>query len=760
MSTMGDSIMGEVKETFNTVIALLKFLIDLMMKLEQRIYERTGGGLVRTAGKAAVTIAKLAGKGVKGIAKFVKKKMLSGEIDLKTFKKLAKNTEFVSVKLPTSKIPEIESSCKKAGIPILTAESGNNISFMAVPVENKDKIDEMIKFMISRDTNKGQDWEFNTADYSGIENTVFHDVIDSFDIPTYTFKKQDGTELIAVPKEFQEQYLDAVAEAKETIRDMQNIEIADGFVWDDPNTTAIEVTPFQARQLDEHYKNVKVVDIDGKLYAYGNSDVKQDIAEVIEEDTAVEKSADEWKMVVIDNSITMNKGALLGLEEENTQLIRIPGEKDRFIRFDKSELEDIDGGKTLKTKLDYERDYEICDKDGNLVENCKGNALVEKFNTRSPFHSQITDATDKTMYGNSIDRVELFNEKTNKLVAVPIGSLEEMRNSLINRADVDEKTAERMTSRIVSMLSEEYTKDNPKEEERDYTAGKVTQNRVKAAIMAQKLKGYTCKNENGEISEDEGFAIIDKRTKEYVFIDKAHWWQIDDKLKNLGYDSITREAIVSKLKQTLNINGEVEHSTDVVQTINTVSPALKNIGVMEHNDATTVLNYASESQKIEYVTIDKDVSTIDFERICKERLGITDDAAIAELTEKLVDKLREPNVIGNSKIDGINYSITQLTSKYIQISDGKNTVMANKNVLNSDKLSKQLGIGGKTADKLVKSVNSSFKALENTNKDKLSLIKLKSYAANEIEIQKHKDKVVDEKGQTKSEKTHTSERSL
>ena len=124
------------------------------------------------------------------------------------------------------------------------------------------------------------------------------------------------------------------------------------------------------------------------------------------------------------------------------------------------------------------------------------------------------------------------------------------------------------------------------------------------------------------------------------------------------------------------------------------------------------------------------------------------------------NKIRKPTELSNNRIDGVNYSISQLTSKYIQISDGKSTVTANKNTLNIDKISKQLNIGDKSADKLVKTVRASFKANEGTNRNTRSLDKLKSAAAKEVELRKEKEKVVDAKGQTKSEKTHSSERSL
>lgn len=758
MSQMGDSVMGEVKSAVGSVMSIIKFLIEILMKLEQQHHERVMRDKSITH-KVAGGAAAIIGSKAKDAFNYVKKKIMSGEIDMKTFSKLQKNTQCDYMTLPTSKLPEISESCKKAGIPIFIAENGNNISVLAVPSEHRQTLDNMLKLMISRDANRDKGWEFNqNTDFKGVDKEIFHDIINSYDIPTISFKKQDGTELIAVPGEYQEQYLDAVAETKETIKDISNIEIADGFVWDDPNTTAIEVTPLQARQLDDFYKNVKVVDIDGKLYAYGK-DIEQDVNKVIEEDQAIEKSTDEWKIGVIDNTITLNKKALLGREEETSQLIKLPGEQERYIRFDKAELEEADSGKTLKSKLDYEREYEICDADGNMIENRKGEDLASTFNTKSPFHSLTNEATDKSMYGNFLNRIELFNEKTNRLVSIPISNAEEILNSLILRAGVDEKTAERMMEKISPMLSEDFSLK--KDLSRDYTAGKNTQNAVRAAIMAQKLKGYTCKNEYGELSNSEGYAVIDKRTQEYVFVDKDHWYQIDGKLKEMGYNSIEREAIVSKLKQTYDINGTIEHSINYEQTFSTISPALKNISAADYgNGSTTIFNVEPDAKRLNYVVIDKDVSTLDFEKLCKEKLGIKDDAAIAELTEKIGDKIRKPTELSNNRIDGVNYGISQLTSKYIRISDGKNTVTVNKNTLNSEKISKQLNIGDKSADKLIKTVRASFKAKESTNKDNLSFSKLKSGAAKEAELRKDKEKIVDAKGQTKSEKTHSSERNL
>ena len=106
MSAMGDSVMGEVTATLKFIKELLQFLIETLMKLEQMHHERvmSDKSLSHNFLKGSTALAATAGKGIKNV---VKKKLLSGEIDLKAFSKLSKKTDFVSITLATSKIPEI-----------------------------------------------------------------------------------------------------------------------------------------------------------------------------------------------------------------------------------------------------------------------------------------------------------------------------------------------------------------------------------------------------------------------------------------------------------------------------------------------------------------------------------------------------------------------------------------------------------------------------------------------------------------------------
>lgn len=761
MSQMGDSAMGELKGMFELAVSILNALLDILMKLENQHHERVMKDKSLThkaAGVAAVAIGSAAKSGYN----LIKRKVLSGEIDLKAFTKLQKNTEFKYMTFPTSKISELSKSCKKAGIPIFVAENGNNISAVAIPAEHMHTVDNMLKFMLSKDMSRDQGMEFfHNTEFQEIDNKIFHNIINSYEIPTISFNKADGTELIAVPNEYKEQYLDVVAETKETIRDISNIEISDGFVWGDLNTTAIEVTPLQAAELDENYKNVKICDIDGKIYAYG-AEIEKEVNEVKNKDEIIEKNADEWQIGIIDNTITLNKNALIGREEKDTQLIKIPGEKDHYIRFDKSELSDKDGGKTLTSKLDYDKEYEICDSEGGIIEKRKGEKLASVFDTRSPFNKLINDSTDKEEYRPHIDRVELFNEKTNKLISLPIGSMEDMTGIIKVKTGLDDKTAERMAMRISENLSDDYKQNFGYNgmKRKEYTVSRNTINSVKAAVMSQKLNGYVCKNGNNQTTDKEVYAIIDKRSREYVYVEKEHWYQLDDKLKEMGYGSIEREAIISKLIQTYDINN-TKSSIKYEQKLTTVSPVLKNVHTADFgNGSLTIYNVDPEKMKFNYVVVDKDVSTLDFEQLCRDKLEINDDAAIAELIEKNVERIKEPTVIAVERIGGNKYNISQLTSKYIQISDGKKSIIANKNTLNSERVAQKLEISEKDSDKLVKSIRASFKAKEHSDKKIMPIGKLKAEAAKAIELQKNVERTIGEKGQFISEKTHTSERTM
>lgn len=759
MSVMsGDAVLKEITGNMEMAIKLLSGLLQLLMQMEQHHHDRVvhDKSITHKIGKGALGATALA-------AGFIAKKLIkSGQVDLKKFNKLQKKTDFEYTKLPTSKLPEIMDKAKKAGFPLISCDMGGNLSMVACPKGNMQTLDMILKMMISKECQKEKAYEINTnADFLGDNSGIFHNILDAYDIPAITFKNEDGTELIAVSAEYQEQYLDACAEAKEKIKDIENIEITDfvndGFVWDDPNTTAIEIEPLQARYLEEYYKNVKIADVDGKLYAYGKN-IEEDVNSVIKEDNAIKKNLAEWQIDVIDNSITLNKEKLLGKDLGEKQLVKLPGEKDTFILIEKSELKEKDNGKTVTSKLDYDRNYTICDASGVAKEERKGSELAAFFSTRSPFIKVMNDATDKSLYNNSIDRVELFNEKTNKLISIPIADRDTIMRSLINRVGMDERTANRMAETISSKMSEEYRNKYGYEDKKkaDYTVGKTTLNAVKAAILAQKLKNFKCCNKEDDNVQGDVFAIMDKRSQQYVFVDKNKWYQVDDKLKEMGYMSVERTAVISKLKQTYNINGELESSMHFGQTINVSEPSLENVRFSDLGDGvTTIFNKVDDT--LYYATIDKSVTSLELEQICREKLGIKKDAAIAEMGKAFEDKTSGFVDMGKDRIDGKNYSFSQVTSKYIQISDGSNSIMVNKNMINAEKLSHDLGVSEKGAEKIVKKINTSFKAKDEV-KGVTSLSKLKSEAQKTYML--NKEQSINEKGQIKSEKVQTGERSM
>lgn len=758
MSVMSGDAIKETKEMMGMVIKLLSGLLKLLMQMEQHHHDRVihDKSITRKVGKAALGVTAHA------VGAVAKKLIKSGQVDLKKFNKLLKKKDFEFTKLPTSKLPEIMDKAKEMGFPLISCDMGGNLSMVACPKENMQALDMILKMMISKECQKEKAYEINTnADFLGDNSGIFHNILDAYDIPAITFKNEDGTELIAVSAEYQEQYLDACAEAKEKIKDIENIEITDfvndGFVWDDPNTTAIEIEPLQARYLEEYYKNVKIADVDGKLYAYGKN-IEEDVNSVIKEDNAIKKNLAEWQIDVIDNSITLNKEKLLGKDLGEKQLVKLPGEKDTFILIEKSELKEKDNGKTVTSKLDYDRNYTICDASGVAKEERKGSELAAFFSTRSPFIKVINDATDKSLYNNSIDRVELFNEKTNKLISIPIADRDTIMRSLINRVGMDERTANRMAETISSKMSEEYRNKYGYEDKKkaDYTVGKTTLNAVKAAILAQKLKNFKCCNKEDDNIQGDVFAIMDKRSQQYVFVDKNKWYQVDDKLKEMGYMSVERTAVISKLKQTYNINGELESTMHFGQTINVSEPSLENVRFSDLGDGvTTIFNKVDDT--LYYATIDKSVTSLELEQICREKLGIKKDAAIAEMGKAFEDKTSGFVDMGKDRIDGKNYSFSQVTSKYIQISDGSNSIMVNKNMINAEKLSHDLGVSEKGAEKIVKKINTSFKAKDEV-KGVTSLSKLKSEAQKTYML--NKEQSINEKGQIKSEKVQTGERSM
>lgn len=79
------------------------------------------------------------------------------------------------------------------------------------------------------------------------------------------------------------------------------------------------------------------------------------------------------------NEITIDKNSLLMDETVDKYFTKIPGSKgQKFIFLEKADAEEIYDGKTIKTKLVPDKEYEICDRDGNVISKMRGDELYKE----------------------------------------------------------------------------------------------------------------------------------------------------------------------------------------------------------------------------------------------------------------------------------------------------------------------------------------------------------------------------------------------
>lgn len=164
-------------------------------------------------------------------------------------------------------------------------------------------------------------------------------------------------------------------------------------------------------------------------------------------------AAQDYQAVIIDNTININRDKLLISENTSEYFTRVPntaGQDYIKIAKDDSALTD---GKTISAKIDYDKTYQIFDKDGNLKSELSGRDLAAKYNTKS---RSANKKTDIRRYNNdSLDRIEVYNAKENKLVRIGIENADVVRKNLLD-CGISPFAAEKLLADIDNSLSDDY----------------------------------------------------------------------------------------------------------------------------------------------------------------------------------------------------------------------------------------------------------------------------------------------------------------
>lgn len=578
-------------------------------------------------------------------------------------------------------------------------------------------------------------------------------VLSYHDIPAATFKT-DGGYMNIVSSDFDGQYKAAMQEISRLKDELKNIDIT-VFEQTMPfeyinklDTKIIEATQEMAQYIKLNVPEAELLrtesgEIAVKYPAASEAQIQNCITNYSNDIAA----AQDYQAVIIDNTININRDKLLISENTSEYFTRVPntaGQDYIKIAKDDSALTD---GKTISAKIDYDKTYQIFDKDGNLKSELPGRDLAAKYNTKS---RSANKKTDIRRYNNdSLDRIEVYNAKENKLVRIGIENADVVRKNLLD-CGISPFAAEKLLADIDNSLSDDYKsvfKYNPPSIQNSFSEIKsdmLEQYKVAEKISsAQLVDGF-----NDTLGKK--CCVFDKRTNEYVLV-PAQENRLKTALAQMGYDVLQTNVIVSEAQKSYSPSGATLEREDIhaqsFETGNAEVSAYKFCND-EHGIILIKQEITDTDVSIKYADINKDTTRPEIEKALKSEFHMQDAASIAELLNCMEKEQLISKAVSTITKDG--FEISQVSSDYLKISKDSSTLMLDKNKVDIKQLSNAFGITEKQADKLSNSLSKSLKAADR---------KEKSQTLNDIKnaAKKAYEQLSDKKAQPSPEKKISAE---
>lgn len=616
-------------------------------------------------------------------------KIKTGKLSKKCFNKLQQaGTSFEYMPVPKELMPQFEAAMKKMGGTFFTGgiEDNNNI-FVAIPASQRNLSALAAQHMLSEEIEKSPDafiLKDGNSKISEEEMRITSDVMNAYDIPMFAFKTDDGKYMTVVPKEFEGQYVKAMEDVRQQLKEINNIDVVrfeQTSPLDNPEYSAFIVTDEEARELAKFDElDIKFAKTEQGTVAFCNSDISDKIAAARDEYKKSVSKSEKYLIDVTDNTISMDMKNLLvpELSDENTYFLRVPNTSGRdYIRLDRSDCEIINSGKSIKAELDMERKYSVYDSSGNIKQSRSGEELSKSYNTR---HPHATKGTKVYEYGQGRERVNLFNKEKNEIISVKLDNVEVVRNALKEHG-ITGKTADMLMEDINNKLSA------PQKEIFNYTREKTEV--VYADIpnigeylaqsqLSQAIVGKVCMT--GEIPKEKGSkcCVMDRNTNSFAVLPVMPVKEVQAALSQMGYSEMSAKEIADKIIRSYRDGdiSEPERENEIIPSeitsFETVNAELQDCGFCKTDDGIMLIRESQDEYK--YMTIDKESSLADVESALHDKFNIIDDISAAVVMKQLI--ANDIVKTAESKTIGDDVTVSQVTSKYVEIShDGKSEMM-------------------------------------------------------------------------------------
>lgn len=723
----------------STFVALLKSILDIVSSIEKE------KNRANAAKKPDVPKIKV------------------GKLSKQHFEKLQKaGAEFKYITVPAEKLPEIEKTVRKMGGSYFNAQVGdNNNAVLAVPASQLDLLNMAMKHIVASDIAENSD-RIIVKDGKGLIDAADMGIVDrvmnKYDIPVITFKTDSDMYMNVVPKEYDGQYSKAMAEAEQVKKQVGNIEVTryeQTAPLDALGFEAYIVSEDEARELFTAAKaddlEISLVPYEDKIAVMYRSDISEQVGRAREEYKASLQECEDYLIEVYDNVITLDMQKL-NIEELNTPdsfFMRVPNTSGQdYIRIGKAEAEMINGGKTLKSELDFDKKYPIYDVNGKVKRAVSGSELTGYFNTRN---RHINKDTAVYKYGTEVGelrRIDLFNAKKNELISVKMGSAEEMRTALKERG-LNSKTVNNLLDDVNEALTDKQ------KETFAYTAEKSEivyadipniGEYLAQSQLSQKVIGRAeC---IGEIPKDNGAkcCILDNNTNKYAVIPVMPAKEVQAMLSQMGYSEVSAKEIADKVTASYRENdvgyGEqfikMMPAAEDLKRYDASNAELRDMGYYNNKDSTIIIR--DDAENYQYMQVERNTPLADVEKALREDFWLVDDISVACAMKQLI----ADNIVNDAHtFEHTEAYIKQLSGNMAEITaknSGKSEIMPIGNI-NAEKLA-ELGISEKGAADISRSFEKSIR--DSKFPDRQTLTDIKKFAQDKFKelSQTVKDKVI------------------
>lgn len=661
-------------------------------------------------------------------------KIKFGKLKKKDFEKLKKaGLDFKYLTIPKEKLADLEKTAKDIGGAFFATQmtDGNN-AVIAVPSSLMGEIDAAVKHLAAEQMKndpgsiilKNGVQKINAEDMK-----LTADVLRSHDIPVYSFKASDGNFMNAVPREFEGQYEAAVKEAAEIKKQLEKIEVTryeQTAPLDSLDYIAEELTADEAQEvyLAASDLDVKFCKTENGIAAVYPKEIAETVQKAREEYRASLDESEKFLIDVTDDTVTMDIEKLVVEQDENSYFVRVPNTAALdYLKLNKSEVDVINGGKTLSMKIDMDREYPIFDENKMLKSSRTGSELSERYNTK---HKHINKDTKVYQSGNNFRKIDLYNKEQNRLISLGINNASEIRTELLKQG-ISAKAAEKLLKDINNKLPDNY------KEIFSYTAEKTEivyadipniGEYLAQSQLSEMLVGKAVSF--GEIPKDNGSkcCVFDKAENRYAILPVLPRLEVMSRLSQMGYSELAAKEIADKIigscreNDTQKLNEKKEEYSEIsAKYFESSNSELANLSYYITDSSTVIVREDDDSYR--YMEIDKGTPSIDIEEAVKKHFEIKDGISIAEIMRQFA---RE-NITGAPERQKVgDVTVTAVSSDFVEISKNGNTAIMPKSRIDSGKLA-EMGASEKEINSIVKSFEKSEKTAKHPERQTLQSLK-------------------------------------